>query len=221
MERFDSPILVCGLYRSGTNYLQAIIDDLLDNDVSSYIQYKHEFVTSDIPYNIRKINRIIVHKAPYKWVDSLVSQCWELGDHYKVNYEVGHTPIKCGTNKVLQDTPDIIEEYRTFSLENICNLYNRFFSYWLSNPFLSRLRFIKYTDLLIDPQKTLGFINDTGEIRNLPKKVRASYEFTENRKRMALSPYMTYNIDLSLSAVLEKNIDRDIIRALGYSGVFE
>jgi len=38
---------------------------------------------------------------------------------------------------------------------------------------------------------------------------------------MALSPYMTYNIDLSLSAVLEKNIDRDIIRALGYSGVFE
>lgn len=212
MER---PTLVCGLYRSGTTYLQTILDP--DN---KHTRYKHEFVKTDIPDEIKSMDRVIIHKSPYKWIDSIISQSWELGDHYKVAYEKGHTEIRCATSRTLGDTPDIVEEYKTYSLENICDLYNRFFHFWLSDPFSSVIKFVKYRDLISDPMTTLK--NLTGADHHLPpSKVSGSFEFTPERKRMALDPRMSYNMTPALALVVKHNIDKSVLKSLNYTGVFE
>jgi hypothetical protein len=163
---------------------------------------------------------VIIHKPPHKWIDSIISQSWELGDHYRVHYEKGHTEIRCATSQTLRDTPDIIEEYKTYSLENICDLYNRFFHFWLSNPFSSVIKFVKYRDLISDPVTTLK--NLTGADHYLfPSKVSGSSEFTLERKRMALDPRMSYNMTPDMSHVIKNNIDKSVLKSLNYIGVFE
>jgi len=208
-------VLVCGLYRSGTNYLQTILDKN-----NKYTRYKHEFVPHDIPKHIRGIDRVIIHKSPYKWIDSIISQSWELGVYYKVGYEKGHTKLRCATSKTLHDTPDIIEEYKAYSLENICDLYNRFFTFWLSNPFNSSIKYVKYTDLISNPEETLNNIMFL-ESYNIPSKVYGSFEFTPERKEMALSPYMSYNMTPAMSRIIEDKLDKSILKSLNYTGVFK
>ena len=208
--------LVCGLYRSGTTYLQTILDP--DN---KHTGHKHEFVKTDIPDRIKSMDRVIIHKSPHKWIDSIVSQSWELGDHYRVHYEKGHTKIRCATSQTLRDTPDIIEEYKTYSLENICDLYNRFFHFWLSNPFSSVIKFVKYRDLISDPVTTLKNLDTRIDQDGLPTKVYGSSKFTPERKRMALDPHMSYNMTPDMSHVITNNIDKSILKSLNYTGVFE
>ena len=208
--------LVCGLYRSGTTYLQTILDP--DN---THTEYKHEFVKTDIPDKIKSMDRVIIHKSPHKWIDSIISQSWELGDHYRVHYEKGHTEIRCATSRTLRDTPDIIEEYKTYSLENICDLYNRFFHFWLSDPFSSVIKFVKYRDLISDPVTTLKNLDTRIDQDGLPIKVSGSSEFTPERKRMALDPRMSYNMTPDMSHVIKNNIDKSVLKSLNYTGVFE
>jgi hypothetical protein len=137
------PILVCGLYRSGTHYLQELIlhnfrniekpDKIIGNN--SEPPYKHTQFKADMSF-YEGIHVVLTYKNPWKWVDSICRQSYDLCQVYDVCLNQDETPIK-----IKATFPHNVAGYVDVGIEQLCDHYNRWMKFWKDEhtnwPFLS------------------------------------------------------------------------------------
>jgi len=127
-------IFSMGLYRSGTNFLQQLLDKNFKYN-SAVIEkytiegklYKHCLHDSWYNKMPNDVVPVIIYKDPFKWIDSLCRKSYDLELFYDVHYETGHTEIYLPFED--PDNEGYIAEVRC-SVEKLCKLYNRYFTYW-------------------------------------------------------------------------------------------
>ena len=216
----EKKILLYGLQRSGTNYLETLIKlnypgcVFLNGEKRNEITHKHyrlydnklvipepqftnnntypdfEHFESALPKNMVPDLYILISKDPYSWFGSYVN--WSKKNNWvKPNYHY-------------------IEEY------------NLFYRKWMTfAEQTDKVIFIRYADLLTDP---LGTLNKIGTALHLApkhklkttKKVYASKRFTGNKKERFLNKdYMKSIAPEDLQAIQLK-IDRELMKFLGY-----
>lgn len=143
-------VIVCGLYRSGTTYLQNLIDrNLL---VARSRGYKHAISVSEMAEFEDDVSVVLISKEIRKWINSLARQSYDLTDYYDVLYEHGHTPIE-----LPYDDPDrpVKASYSvTASVEKLCSLYRNWHLHWGTCPSRPTCH-IAYENLILSPQKTV------------------------------------------------------------------
>ena len=143
MER--TSVLASGLFRSGTNYLQRLIDLNLDckrvhpHPVTGNLPQKHASRIEGMRDHYAGLRIALVHKPPAKWVDSICRQSFDLVDHYDLGYEPGHTVIEIPYDDEHDPLPDRV--IIPVSLEKLCDHYVRFHRFWMSEqrnwPFIA------------------------------------------------------------------------------------
>lgn len=123
-----------GLYRSGTNFLQQLVDNNFEGNnenIEKYILerklYKHclhDAWFNKIPEDVVPI---IIFKKPHQWIDSLVRQSYDMELFYDIAYEPNHTLI---TLKYCHPKWEEHDAYVECSVEKLCLFYNKYFNYW-------------------------------------------------------------------------------------------
>lgn len=211
-----------GLYRSGTNFFQQTLDinfvdnkKTIDKYLADNILYKHCLHDSwynKIPSDVKPI---IVYKSPIKWIDSLVRQSYDLEKYYNISYEEGHTSI----DLVFCDPDD--ESIKTVvrcSIEKLCNLYNRYFEFWLNKKvdFISHNIITFYTDIhLYKIEKKYKLIRKNKNFILLGEcDVDGSRPFTNNVKQYYQHDSLSDNLNSIQLASIQKNISKCILSKL-------
>ena len=212
-------IFAMGLYRSGTNFLQQLVDNNFEGNnenIKKYLLEKklykhclHDTWYNKIPNNVIPI---IIFKKPHQWIDSLVRQSYDLELYYDVAYEEDHTPI------LLKYCNPKWEEFNTSitcSVEKLCLFYNCYFNYWLNkNP-----TFIYHGDIAFNYNYYLAnFETKYNLIRKHkdfigPGEVDGSRPFDNVVKNYYLND-KTDNLTSTQLSVIDSLIDKSIIKKL-------
>ena len=197
---------VYGIQRTGTNFLTSLIRKNIkkSNVAVNGFGWKHGYVLSrdgivnwkrtknvdiEIPNNIKPI---IIIKNPYSWYNSI--KRWRINCSGSFNFS---------------------EQYKRYN-----NLYfshkNMYYSDLYSEPF-----FIKYEDLISNEEKEINNISkhfgvETTETFDIPKKVKLSDKFTEEKRK-----YYLRNDDFGMGKKKVKMIndilDWDMLKSYGYT----
>lgn len=170
MERNLKYIFAMGLYRSGTNFLQQLVDNNFEGNqeniqkyVAQKILYKHclhEKWYNKIPNDVEPV---IIFKNPYQWIDSLVRQSYDLELYYNISYEQYHTPI------TLKYCNPQFENHFAFvecSVEKLCSLYNEYFNFW----FTKNVTFVSHLDVALNQNKYLKLFEQKYNLKRINKK---------------------------------------------------
>ncbi len=214
-------ILLYGLQRSGTNYLETLINlnypncIFLNGEIRNEITHKHfrlydnkknipepQFNNTEsfshftdfenaLPQNKIPDLYIIVSKDAYNWFNSYVN--WSKKNNWK--------------------TPDYhyIEEY------------NLFYGRWMNfSKETQKIIFIRYSDLLTEPLEVLNRIGVSINLSPLQKlkttkKVYASKRFTGNKKEEFLNKDYLKKISPDDLKSIGSKLDPELIKYLGYS----
>lgn len=214
-------LLLYGLQRSGTNYLETLINlnyqecIFLNGEHRNEITHKHfrlydnkkaipepKFNNSKTFHNFAEFENalpvqkipdlyIILSKDPYSWYSSYVN--WSKKNNWVA--------------------PDYhyIEEYNLF--------YGKWMNFSNETP---KIIFIRYADLLTEPSDVL---NRIGQALNLPpvqklkttKKVYASKRFTGNKKEEFLNKDYLKKISADDMKTIDSKLDPELIKYLGYN----
>ena len=180
-------ILASGLFRSGTNYLQALIDANLDTDPlpvsprTGRFAYKHVSCPGGLHSHFPGLGLALIHKPPAKWIDSLCRNSFDLIECYELGFEPGHTVIEIACDdedEPVSDRPSI-----PVSLEKLCALYERYFRFWQKARVDWRHVFVKHTFAAFEPESCLDelatvFGAERLTFRPLEGPVRNSRPFT-------------------------------------------
>lgn len=211
-------ILINGLYRSGNNWSR----DIIKHNISTcHVQVEH-FFSPNLTNFFNAINfHIMIYKNPYNWVNSIIKQCWDMPFYYDLEPTDECYKIDVTIGYPLENIKEIpFESSKTISLEKLIRCYNNYFYHWtnkattLGKPYI----FIQYENILKNPEKFVDYIcNRTSLKRNEnfinPNSVNNSRDWSEERKKLYLKDIC---IDESLIRVINKNIDSDIMKLLGF-----
>lgn len=210
-----------GLYRSGTNFLQQTLDiNFIDNQkiiekhLADNLLYKHCLHDSWFNKMPADVKPIIVYKSPIKWIDSLVRQSYDLEKYYDVSFQNGHTKVEL----VFCDPED--ESIKTIvacSIEKLCNLYNRYFEYWLSKE----VNFISHKKIAFETEKYLLQIETKYKLLRKNKdfmflkedEVDGSRPFSTAVQKYYLSDDVDNLTSLQINSI-QKNINKLILLKL-------
>ena len=167
-------ILVIGLYRSGTNYLQTLIENNLKvskltiNTKTFNFPNKHAVCENQLYHYTPNLHLVLTYKNPYKWVDSLVRQSYDLVTEYELGYENGHTPLYITYDDNLLEF--INKPKVKVSLEKVCNLYNKFFTFWHTKIHEYNHDIVYHNDLIQNPSAYINHISHKFQIPHKTKK---------------------------------------------------
>ncbi len=163
-------IMACGLYRSGTTFLQEILRLNLINVVNPHRKpfkdeppYKHVQYAGDLHLFYPGIHIIMTYKNPYKWIDSICRKSLDLVETYHITYEKGETPVTTWYEPelVLARTKPI---QVTVGLEQLIKHYNRWMAFWreeyINWPFVA----MSYHDWAFDPRIIVDKVSKTFNI---------------------------------------------------------
>ena len=208
---------VFGLQRSGTNFLETILNQnfmttrMNGNAVNRC--WKHSI---DVPVKYNKdVTTFIIHKNPYTWVESIALRNtvdWLKTQTTYPALEINDPRVVIGTKKKL----DLI---------NLCKTYRHFHETWLDKGHMV----IKYEDMLI-PQNRTQIINNIHTDMGLTKKtgikppqwiipnkgqVSQSRDYTQDREQYYIKGKPKTLSDLQI-ATLNEVIGTDLILKMGY-----
>lgn len=120
-----------GLYRSGTTWLQALVDE---NCLTSPVPpgaycYKHCHQDSQVEKLSPDWVYLLTYKTPAKWVDSLCRNSFDLVDEYPwLAYRRGDTPLLVAYRD--EDRPDQEPAMIGVGLESVLRLYHLHWDAW-------------------------------------------------------------------------------------------
>ena len=212
-------IFAMGLYRSGTNFLQQTLDinfinnkKIIDKHLADNLLYKH--CLHDIWFNKMPadVKPFIVYKSPIKWIDSLVRQSYDLEKYYDISFEYGHTSV----DLIFCDPED--ESIKTIvkcSIEKLCNLYNRYFEFWLGK----NVDFISHKKIAFETEKCLLQIEAKYKLLRKNKAfvflqedgVDGSRPFSNIVKNYYLNNELVDNLTRSQINSIQQNINKLIL----------
>ena len=145
-------ILVAGLFRSGTNYLQRLVDANLEVAPVDPALPKHAIK----PHNLALLDGqdvVVIHKPLPKWIDSMCRQSFDFIDHYDVRWQRFHTPVEI----------DYFGLPIPVSLEKLCEHYARFHRQWMQRDAV----FVKHKTAAFNPVRTLCRLSDRFGVRRV------------------------------------------------------
>lgn len=131
---------IFGLQRSGTNYLQALLDRNFYveniNDNLTMKSWKHSI---DLPAvnNLNITPKIIITKHPYTWIESLAWRDkvdWAYTQTLYPAHEMGNADLNVGRFG--------------FNLVNLIKTYNHFVNTWILDNSIDNRYILRYEDLL-------------------------------------------------------------------------
>ena len=207
-------ILVIGLYRSGTNYLQTLIENNLEvseptiNTKTFNVPNKHAAYEKQLHHYSPNLHLVFTYKNPYKWVDSLVRQSYDLVTEYELGYEVGHTPLYITYDDPLEHFT--IKPKVKVSLEKVCNLYNTFFTFWHNRIHEYKHDIVYHNDLIQNPSAYINHISRKFDIsyrteKHLePAEVDGSRRFDNSVRDYYLDEFKTENLSDEQLDVIKK-----------------
>jgi hypothetical protein len=160
-------IFAMGLYRSGTNFLQQLLDKNFKYN-SAVIEkytiegklYKHCLHDSWYNKMPNDVVPVIIYKDPFKWIDSLYRKSYDLELFYDVHYETGHTEIYLPFED--PDNEGYIAEVRC-SVQKLCRLYNRYFTYW-SNK---NVEMVSHKKIICETENCLSYFQNKYSLQRI------------------------------------------------------
>lgn len=205
MSRHDFVIL--GLQRSGTNFLEQCLKKNIRNlriaNKNDDGIWKHSYGSN----NNLNLNKIMIVKHPYSWVDSIVRNNQDIKKRY----------IRVVKTK---DTKYIIDD---FNLDELIRLWNDFNNYWLEQNIeyviyehiISSYESIKEVILRVTEKYSYELIFNENKLI-IPNKVGQSRPFTEEMRYNYLNYKLYY---LSWENVIRINsiIDHHLLNIFNYN----
>lgn len=201
---------IFGLQRSGTNYLEQLINQNFKGRRSNKVNrsWKHSI---DMPkqYDLSKPT-LIIHKNPYMWIESICLRNtvdW-LKTQKTYPAQEGSNELKLGPNQI--------------NVENLAKTYKHFHNTWVWNNKTCKLyQVIKYEDLLVDQKRVQILSQIEKELLPIRKsnqwvnpqrgKVSQSRDYNETREKYYLSmqPKELNRIQLdAINTILGDDIER-------------
>ena len=169
MERTTKRLMVCGLYRSGTNYLRELLKANLDVEMieTKSIMNKHAANDHEARYIEPDVGLVFISKTPIKWIDSMCRNSWNFIDYYDVGYRRGDTPVTIRYNVYLDKPHDDL--LIPVSLERMCYFYNDYHQYWTDRLGLEKFResHVPHGLLIRSP---LDWVAEVADQKNVPFK---------------------------------------------------
>lgn len=140
-----------GLFRSGTTWLQALIDaNLKAGPVPDGYLYKH----AHYPHQLAKMapaDIVVTYKTLPKWIDSLCRNSFDLIDEYDLAFRRGDTPIEIVYKE--ENHPEHEPIYVGVSLERLIDLYHEHWDVWHG-----RAMIVSHKKMAIDPEAGIATI---------------------------------------------------------------
>jgi len=211
---------VFGLQRSGTNFLEQLIKNSVNNvgclNTWSRHIWKHAYNIESHPRNTKKAKLnthkiIYIKKHPYSWIESI---CDKHVDIKKTYEHVTNT----NTNK---DTQQWM--HKGLNLVELAKLWNDHTSYWIDQRTKQNIYSLKYEDLILSEDQTRFQLKKICEHFNwthnkpinIPKKVSQSDQFNDNKRERYKNIKL---ISLSFEQILEinKHISNQTLEPFNY-----
>lgn len=140
--------LIAGLQRSGTNYIETLLNKNIDNTKFGWEDWywKHNINPPSLAlfrqHNLRGI--ILCVKNPFAWVESICfRESADLYEAYGVYYDMNDKSSLYFENNGM-----------IFNVKALIKLYNEYYNNWVNAPNLN-IYTIKYEDILKDPTKVI------------------------------------------------------------------
>lgn len=142
---------IFGLQRSGTNFLQTLIEQNFKKSSSNSqkTSWKHS-IEDPLKYN-KDIPTVVIHKNPYTWVESISMR-------NRVDWQ--KTQTKYPSQE--KTTPEFTVGQQEMNLTNLMLTYRDFHNNWLNREDITSYIVIKYEDLLV-PEKRIETLEKISE----------------------------------------------------------
>ncbi len=120
-------VLACGLFRSGTNFCQQLVE--ANFEVERPDLYKHAHGVTADKWD-QSVSLIHVWKTPAQWVDSLMRNSYDLWDCYDVRWVRGHDCVEVAY-RLDGEHWSTAPLHVPVSLQKVARLYNNYWRYWM------------------------------------------------------------------------------------------
>lgn len=214
-------ILIYGLQRSGTNLLEQILIKYFNNVhiLNNNQEAKNPLHKHFRPHSFyTKIHSLYRHKFSIDSFDSFVSYLPIIPDHYIIVSKDPYSWFLSYSNWAKNNPKQYHAVDFHFSEE-----YELFYSNWIHfSSGQSNIHYIKYIDLLNDPNNTIKQIADKISVQiiepiKLPSKVPYSNNFTEDKIIFYKDKlYLNYISDYD-KQIISQTVTSDTFMGLGYN----
>ena len=176
------PIMVMGLHRSGTNYVQQCLElnynvQQIGNGKREYDRmWKHHTLTKDLAQILDSEYKatFFVVRHPIKWLNGVVKFCANLWKTYPVT----SSAVNDKEDWLTVPYKDLLETRGIkLDIEKLIYVWNNFHEYWLFQNYFKNFHFVYYHDMLDLEFRSL-------ELEKISKK----YNFKELEKTSFLTP---------------------------------
>lgn len=222
---------IFGPQRSGTNFLESLLKDNFEdvkirNQDSNYVwkhcaypeKFKGKLTDND------SIN-IVIHKNPYKWLESLMRYNADLDNRYG-----GKREEYKDLYKVVQEGDITVQDKRgkNTNLGGACRLYNDFYHNWENFKGVD-VMWVRYEDLLVEESRAriLQQIQNKYKLRKkkggwaVPKKVGQSDQWTDQRQQDYLNMSNFDKLEQRHIDLVNKYIDNKLLEKFNYPIISE
>lgn len=221
-----SPVMAVGLYRSGTNFTQRLIDLNLCtspiplNPHTLREAYKHAIDDVEAASFTPEIKTVLVYKTPDRWLKSLQRLCYEMPFLYNLAWEEGHTPIEVTCDSEYGRLPKKVTTI--CSVEKLLELYRKGVSYWMERADV----IVNYVDILFDPEYEINRIAETIKIGRkeqdftVPRLVKSTDDWNpQRREEYRYAPSLDVDVQKAVDAfdfeikvpTIKKKVHRSIV----------
>jgi hypothetical protein len=145
--------MACGLFRSGTNYLQQLLDLNFNLDPLPPRAYKHAMTEEQLSRCPSSITIALTYKSLLKWVDSQCRNSFDLIDEFELSYVAGNIPI---TIVYKEDScPDDDPIPVQVSLNKLIKVYHDHYSFWKGRQWPGGIYWFSHKKLAFHPKEEL------------------------------------------------------------------
>lgn len=207
--------LIAGLQRSGTNYIETLLNKNIDNTKFGWEDWywKHNINPPSLAlfrqHNLRGI--ILCVKNPFAWVESICfRESSDLYDAYGVYYDMNDKSSLYFENNGM-----------IFNVKALIKLYNEYYNNWVNAPNLN-IYTIKYEDILKEPTKVitefkerynLQFKND--ELDTIVANLPSSNNWDFSLKEFYVNYRLKYLDNKQLDYIAQL-LDIELLKKIGY-----
>ena len=187
---------VIGLQRSGTNFLQQILQRNFDVDAKFQIwKHEHRVSQKDVETLLKQTNLLVVYKHPYKWIESILRKNTDITHKYDV--------LADKTTKFPIKNHDVDKEF-TYDLKKLVLLYNQFHRFWWNFEPHKNVAFFHFRNLVAGYSNSCDFVDFIQYFYNIKRKpnynipsvVPETPDFPDSRRKSYSDltlEYLTYN----------------------------
>jgi len=208
--------LIAGLQRSGTNYIETLLNKNIDNTKFGWEDWywKHNINPPNLAlfrqHNLRGI--VLCVKNPLHWVESICFRNFaDLYESYGVYYD-------------MNDKSSLYFENhgRVFNVKALVKLYNEYYNNWLNNPQLV-VHVANYESVLKEPTQFLNQFKDKFNLQFKSDelvidigKVFMSGAYTNTKLLDNYKNYQLSHLKIEHLEYIQQYLDIELLKKLGY-----